>query len=133
MTDMQGNINVSREIQILVVDDFLTMRRIIRSALNQIGFGNIHEAENGEAALAIMRGKKIDFVISDWNMPKMMGIDLLKAVRASEATKDIPFLMVTAESQKENVMEAVKSGVSSYIVKPFTRETLEQKLQAIFK
>lgn len=133
MTDMRCELNVSKDIQILVVDDFLTMRRIIRTALNQIGFGNIHEAENGEAALAIMRGKKIDFVISDWNMPKMMGIDLLKAVRANEVYKDIPFLMVTAESQKENVMEAVKSGVSSYIVKPFTRETLEQKLQVIFK
>lgn len=132
MTD-RVNLNVSRDIQILVVDDFLTMRRIIRTALNQIGFGNITEADNGESALAVMRSKKIDFIISDWNMPKMMGIDLLKAVRANEATKDVPFLMVTAESQKENVMEAVKSGVSSYIVKPFTRETLEQKLEIIFK
>ena len=119
--------------KILVVDDFSTMRRIIKNILKQIGFTNVDEAENGQAALAkIGDGGNYDFVISDWNMPEMTGIELLKQVRANEATKDLPFLMVTAEAKKENVVEAVKAGVNNYIVKPFTAEVLQEKISKIF-
>ena len=119
--------------RILVVDDFSTMRRIIKNILKQIGFTNVDEAENGHAALAkIGDGGNYDFVISDWNMPEMTGIELLKQVRANEATKDLPFLMVTAEAKKENVVEAVKAGVNNYIVKPFTAEVLQEKISKIF-
>ena len=119
--------------KILVVDDFSTVRRIIKNILKQIGFTNVDEAENGQAALAkIGDGGNYDFVISDWNMPEMTGIELLKQVRANEATKDLPFLMVTAEAKKENVVEAVKAGVNNYIVKPFTAEVLQEKISKIF-
>ena len=119
--------------KILVVDDFSTMRRIIKNILKQIGFTNVDEAENGQAALAkIGDGGNYDFVISDWNMPEMTGIELLRQVRANEATKDLPFLMVTAEAKKENVVEAVKAGVNNYIVKPFTAEVLQEKISKIF-
>ena len=119
--------------RILVVDDFSTMRRIIKNILKQIGFTNVDEAENGQAALAkIGDGGNYDFVISDWNMPEMTGIELLRQVRANEATKDLPFLMVTAEAKKENVVEAVKAGVNNYIVKPFTAEVLQEKISKIF-
>jgi two-component system chemotaxis response regulator CheY len=119
--------------RILVVDDFSTMRRIIKNILKQIGFSNVDEAENGQAALAkIGDGGNYDFVISDWNMPEMTGIELLKEVRANESTKDLPFLMVTAEAKKENVVEAVKAGVNNYIVKPFTAEVLQEKISKIF-
>ena len=119
--------------RILVVDDFSTMRRIIKNILKQIGFTNVDEAENGQAALAkIGDGGNYDFVISDWNMPEMTGIELLKQVRANESTKDLPFLMVTAEAKKENVIEAVKAGVNNYIVKPFTAEVLQEKISKIF-
>jgi two-component system, chemotaxis family, chemotaxis protein CheY len=116
---------------ILVVDDFSTMRRIIRNILKQMGFSNILEAEDGKAALDVLKKEKIGLVISDWNMPQMTGLDLLKAVRASEEWKDLHFLMVTAEGQKDNVIEAVKYKVSNYIVKPFTPETLIEKLTKI--
>lgn len=125
--------HVPRDMKILVVDDFSTMRRIVRNILQQIGFTNIEEAEDGKVALNRLKSGGVDFVISDWNMPNMMGIDLLRHVRADESLKKLPFLMVTAESQKENVIEAVQAGVSNYIVKPFTAETLEQKLELIFK
>lgn len=125
--------HVSRDMRILVVDDFSTMRRIVRNILQQLGFANIDEAEDGQAALSKLRSGDFEFVISDWNMPNMMGIDLLRTVRADAELKDIPFLMVTAESQKENVVEAVQAGVSNYIVKPFTADTLEVKLELIFR
>ncbi len=125
--------HLSRDIRILVVDDFSTMRRIVKNILTQLGFHKIEEAEDGKIALAKLEANPFDFVISDWNMPNMMGIDLLRAVRAKDNLKSLPFLMVTAESQKENVIEAVQAGVSNYIVKPFTAETLEQKLGLIFK
>jgi two-component system chemotaxis response regulator CheY len=118
--------------KILVVDDFSTMRRIIKNILKQIGFTSIDEAENGEIALSKIGDGNYDFVISDWNMPEMTGIELLKMVRANEATKDLPFLMVTAEAKKENVIEAVKAGVNNYIVKPFTAEVLREKISKIF-
>ena len=125
--------HVSRNMKILVVDDFSTMRRIVKNILHQLGFSNIEEAEDGKVALNRLKGGGVEFVISDWNMPNMMGIDLLRQVRSDESLKKLPFLMVTAESQKENVIEAVQAGVSNYIVKPFTAETLEQKLELIFK
>ena len=118
--------------KIPVVDDFSTMRRIIKNILKQIGFANVDEAENGQVALSKIADGNYDFVISDWNMPEMNGIELLKSVRANETTKDLPFLMVTAEAKKENVVEAVKAGVNNYIVKPFTAETLQEKISKIF-
>jgi two-component system chemotaxis response regulator CheY len=116
---------------VLVVDDFATMRRIIRNILRDLEFKKILEAEDGTAAVDILKTQKVDLIISDWNMPKMTGLELLKWVRSNEDTKDIPFLMVTAEAQKENVIEAVKAKVSNYIVKPFTAQTLAEKLEKI--
>ena len=120
------------KMKILVVDDFSTMRRIIKNILRQLGFENIVEAEDGEAAIRKLQSERIDFIISDWNMPKMSGLELLKWVRSHDEFKDLPFLMVTAEAQKENVLEAVKAKVSNYIVKPFTAETLAEKIEKIF-
>jgi two-component system chemotaxis response regulator CheY len=126
--------HVPRTMRSLVVDDFSTMRRIVKNILGQLGFSNIEEAEDGKVALGKLKTGGYEFVISDWNMPNMMGIDLLREVRAADGSlKTIPFLMVTAESQKENVIEAVQAGVSNYIVKPFTADTLETKLEQIFK
>ncbi len=117
---------------VLVVDDFATMRRIVKNILSQLGFKNFIEADDGSVAWEILQKEKVDFIVSDWNMPKMPGIELLKKVRADEKLKDIPFLMVTAEAQKENIIEAVKAKVSNYIVKPFTPETLGEKIEKIF-
>lgn len=125
--------HVAKDMKILVVDDFSTMRRIVKNILTQLGFSKIEEAEDGKVALQKLESGGFQFVVSDWNMPNMMGIDLLKAVRANESLKTIPFMMVTAESQKENVLEAVQAGVSNYIIKPFTAETFETKLELIFK
>jgi two-component system chemotaxis response regulator CheY len=118
--------------KVLVVDDFATMRRIIKNILLQLGFKNILEADDGTTAWEILNKEKVDLIISDWNMPKMTGIELLKKVRGDDRFKDLPFLMVTAEAQKENIVEAVKYRVSQYIVKPFTPETLQEKLKKIF-
>jgi len=123
---------VDRAIPILVVDDFATMRRIIKTSLRQLGFENITEAEDGKVALSKLQAGDYKLIISDWNMPNMMGIDLLRAVRGDERLKPTPFLMVTAEAQKENVLEAAKAGVSNYIVKPFTANDLQKKLELIF-
>ena len=120
-----------KDLTVLVVDDFATMRRIIRNILRDLGFQRILEAEDGTAAVDILQTQKVDLIISDWNMPKMTGLELLKWVRSNEDTKDLPFLMVTAEAQKENVIEAVKAKVSNYIVKPFTAQTLAEKLEKI--
>jgi two-component system, chemotaxis family, chemotaxis protein CheY len=121
-----------QNMKILTVDDFSTMRRIIRNMLRQLGFTNILEAEDGAEALSLLQREKVDFVISDWNMPNMSGLDLLKAIRADENLKPLPVLLVTAEALKENVLEAVKAGVNNYVVKPFTAETLKEKIDAIF-
>ena len=121
------------KMNILVVDDFETMRRMIRDILKQLGYENIHEAENGADALGVLKKEKIQFIISDWNMPQMSGIELLKTVRATEEWKDLPFLMITAESQKEKIIEAVKYKVSNYIIKPFTPEALMEKINKIFE
>lgn len=120
------------KMRILVVDDFATMRRIIKNILRQAGYENIVEADDGATALPKLKTDRIDLVIADWNMPNMSGLDLLKAVRSDEGLKDIPFLMVTAEAQKENIVAAVQSGVSNYVVKPFTPETLRGKIEQIF-
>jgi len=125
--------SVNKNLKILVVDDFATMRKVIRNLLKQGGFENIVEAEDGVAALKILQSQKVDFVISDWNMPNMSGLELLKAVRGSDDLKELPFLMVTAEALKDNVVAAVKAGVSNYIVKPFTAEVLTEKIEKIAK
>ena len=119
--------------RVLVVDDFSTMRRIVKNTLRQIGFTNIEEAEDGQKAYDRLSVENFDFVVSDWNMPNMTGIDLLRKVRATPQIKDIPFLMVTAEAKQENIVEAIKAGVSNYIVKPFTVATLDEKIKKIFK
>lgn len=119
--------------KIMVVDDMSTMRRIVRNVLKQIGFTNVEEAENGKEALDKLKAEPYGFVVSDWNMPVMTGIDMLRAIRADGSLKDIPVLMVTAEAQKENIVEAVQAGVSNYIVKPFTAEALQDKMGKIFK
>jgi two-component system chemotaxis response regulator CheY len=121
------------KMRILVVDDFATMRRIIRGLLKELGFTNVEEAEDGVVALAMLKREAFDFVVSDWNMPNMTGIDLLKAIRADAALSHLPVLMVTAEAKKENIIEAAKAGASGYVVKPFTAATLDEKLQKIFK
>jgi len=117
----------------LVVDDFSTMRRIIRNLLKELGFNNVDEAEDGVQALNTLRGGGFQFVISDWNMPNMTGIDLLRSIRADAALKHIPVLMVTAEAKKENIIAAAQAGASGYVVKPFTAATLDEKLTKIFK
>ena len=119
-------------IKVLVVDDMSTMRRIVKNVLRQIGFSDIVEAENGQDALTKLKAGGFGSVVSDWNMPVMQGIELLRAVRADTELKTIPFLMVTAEAQKENLIEAVQAGVSNYVVKPFTAEVLQGKLEKIF-
>ena len=117
---------------VLIVDDFATMRRILKNIMKQLGFSNIIEAENGKDALKQLKAESVGLVLCDWNMPEMAGIDLLNAVRGDDQLKQTPFVMVTAEAQKENILEAVKAGVSSYIVKPFTAETVEEKLKKVF-
>jgi two-component system chemotaxis response regulator CheY len=117
----------------LVVDDFSTMRRIVRNLLKELGFTNVQEAEDGVDALAKLRADPFDFVVSDWNMPNMTGIELLRAIRADEKLKHLPVLMVTAEAKKENIIEAAKAGASGYVVKPFTAATLDEKLKKIFQ
>ena len=123
----------NKNMRVLVVDDFSTMRRIIKNILRQLGFSDIVEADDGTTAWEALNRDKIEFVISDWNMPKMTGIELLRKVRSSEEFAVLPFLMVTAEAQQQNIIEAVQAKVSNYIVKPFTAETLGQKIDKIFE
>lgn len=120
------------KMKILVVDDFSTMRRIVKNILKQLGFENIEEAEDGVQALNKLKGGSFDFVVSDWNMPNMEGIDLLKHIRATSELQHIPVLMVTAEAEKEKVVEAIKAGCNNYVVKPFTAEVLKEKMDKIF-
>jgi two-component system chemotaxis response regulator CheY len=117
----------------LVVDDFSTMRRIVRNLLKELGFTNVEEAEDGVDALNKLRGGNFDFVVSDWNMPNMTGIDLLREIRADDRLKRLPVLMVTAEAKKENIIAAAQAGASGYVVKPFTAATLDEKLKKIFQ
>jgi len=122
-----------KSMRVLVVDDFSTMRKIIKNILRQLGFTNIVEADDGSTAWEVLNKDNIEFIVSDWNMPIMSGIELLRKVRGSEEYADLPFLMVTAEAQQENIIEAVQAKVSNYIVKPFTPETLGQKIDKIFQ
>lgn len=125
MADISG-------LRIIAVDDFSTMRRIIKNLLKQSGFENVYEAEDGLKALEIIRAEKIDLIISDWNMPKLNGLELLRQIRQDPDLKRIPFIMITAESEKEKIIKAVQTGVTDYIVKPFTAKTLQDKINRIF-
>lgn len=127
---MKTELNLN--MKVLIVDDFATMRKIVRNILKQIGFTNIVEADDGANALSIIKQEKIDFVVTDWNMPNMTGLELLKNIRSTEKAKDVPVLMVTAEGLAENVVDAVKAGVDNYVVKPFTAETVQEKIEQIF-
>jgi two-component system chemotaxis response regulator CheY len=120
-------------LKFLVVDDFSTMRRIVRNLLKELGFTNVDEAEDGVVALAKLKGGSFDFVISDWNMPNMTGIELLRAIRADATLRSLPVLMITAEAKKENIIEAAQAKASGYIVKPFTAAVLDEKLNKILK
>jgi len=120
-----------QNMKILVVDDFSTMRRIIKNILLEIGYHNVEEAEDGNAAMQKLRGGKFDFVITDWNMPNMSGLELLTAVRQDPSLMSTPVLMVTAEAAKENVISAVQAGVNNYIVKPFTAAVLKERIDLI--
>jgi two-component system chemotaxis response regulator CheY len=122
-----------KNMKFLVVDDFSTMRRIVRNLLKELGFTNVDEAEDGVAALSKLKGSNFEFVVSDWNMPNMTGLELLKAIRADATLKHLPVLMVTAEAKKENIIEAAQAGASGYVVKPFTAATLEEKLNKVFE
>ena len=122
---------MSAEPRFLIVDDFSTMRRIVRNLLKEIGFGNAEEAEDGAVALNMLKASKFDFVVSDINMPNMNGFELLKKIRADDALKSTPVLMVTAEAKKEDIILAAQTGANGYIVKPFTKATLEEKVQKI--
>lgn len=122
---------VDKNMQILIVDDYKTMLRIVRNLLKQIGFDNVEEAYDGQMALTKMQERKFGLVISDWNMEPMSGFELLKQVRATDSMKDTPFIMVTAESKTENVVAAKQAGVNNYIVKPFNADTLKQKLVSV--
>lgn len=121
-----------KDTKFLVVDDFSTMRRIVRNLLKELGFLNVQEAEDGADALAKLRADKFDFVVSDWHMPNMTGIELLQAMRAEDKLKHLPVLMVTAEAKKENIVLAAQVGANGYVVKPFTAAMLDEKLKKIF-
>jgi two-component system, chemotaxis family, chemotaxis protein CheY len=118
--------------KILIVDDFSTMRRIVKNLLRDLGFSNTHEADDGNSALPMLKNGEFDFLVTDWNMPGMTGIDLLKAVRADDKLKTLPVLMVTAEAKREQIIEAAQAGVNGYVVKPFTAQALKEKIEKIF-
>ena len=122
-----------KNMSFLVVDDFPTMRRIARSLLKELGFTNVDEAEDGQDALNKLRAGNFEFVVSDWNMPNLDGLEMLKEIRQDDALKDLPVLMVTAEAKKENIIAAAQAGANGYVVKPFTAATLEEKLNKIFE
>ncbi|MCI0508795.1 MULTISPECIES: chemotaxis response regulator CheY [Chromohalobacter] len=122
-----------KNMSILVVDDFPTMRRIVRSLLKELGFNNVDEAEDGQEALNKLRAGGFEFVVSDWNMPNLDGLSMLKEIRQDDALSELPVLMVTAEAKKENIIAAAQAGANGYVVKPFTAATLEEKLDKIFE
>lgn len=124
---------LNKDTKILVVDDFSTMRRIIKNLLRDLGYTNVDEADDGTTALPKLKTGTFGFLISDWNMPGMTGLDLLKAVRSDDKLKDLPVLMLTAEAKKEQIIEAAKAGVNGYIVKPFTAQVLNEKIDKIFQ
>lgn len=124
---------MNKNMKILIVDDFSTMRRIIKNLLRDLGFTNTQEADDGSSALPVLKGSDFDFLITDWNMPGMTGIELLKAVRADDGLKNLPVLMVTAEAKREQIIEAAQAGVNGYVVKPFTAQALQEKIEKIFE
>ncbi|RKP45374.1 chemotaxis response regulator CheY [Pararobbsia silviterrae] len=124
---------VDKNMRILVVDDFPTMRRIVRNLLKELGFSNVDEAEDGAAGLAKLKGGGFEFVVSDWNMPNMDGLTMLKEIRADASIANLPVLMVTAEAKKENIIAAAQAGANGYVVKPFTAATLDEKLSKILE
>lgn len=124
---------MDKNMRILVVDDFSTMRRIIKNLLRDLGFNNTSEADDGTTALPMLQNGSFDLLITDWNMPGMQGIDLLRSVRADPHLKALPVLMVTAEAKREQIVEAAQAGVNGYIVKPFTAQTLKEKVDKIFE
>ena len=123
----------STDMKFLIVDDFSTMRRIVRGLLKEIGYNNAEEAEDGAVALGMLKNQKFDFVVSDINMPNMNGFELLAAIKKDESLKHLPVLMVTAEARKEDIVRAAQDGAAGYIVKPFTKATLEEKVQKIMQ
>lgn len=122
---------MDKNMKILIVDDFSTMRRIIKNLLRDLGYNNTHEADDGNTALPMLKNGDYQFVVTDWNMPGMQGIDLLKAIRLDDKLKHLPVLMVTAEAKREQIIEAAQAGVNGYVIKPFTAETLKEKLDKI--
>ena len=124
---------MNKDINILIVDDFSAMRQIIRDLLHELGFDNTAEADDGQTALPMLKTGKFDFLVTDWSMPDMDGLTLLKTVRADEQLADLPVLMVTAEAKREQIVDAAEAGVNAYIVKPFTAETLKDKIDKIFR
>ena len=122
-----------KNLRILVVDDFPTMRRIVKGLLSELGYRNIAEAEDGKQALSVLQSQPIDFVVTDWNMPNMQGIDMLRAIRSDSRLRSIPVLMVTAEAKREQIIEAAQAGVNGYVIKPFTGVTLKEKIGKIFE
>ena len=130
---MKGATTIDRKMRILIVDDFANMRHVMRKTLLELGYTNVSEAAGGaDAVRKIEEGERFDLIISDWNMPQMTGLDLLKYVRAAEKVGKTPFLMVTAEAKRDNIINAAKAGVSQYIVKPFTSESLQEKIETMF-
>lgn len=126
-------VTLDKGMKILIVDDFSTMRRIIKNLLRDLGFTNTHEADDGSTALPLLKGGDFDFLVTDWNMPGMTGIDLLKAIRADEKLASLPALMVTAEAKRDQIIEAAQAGVNGYVVKPFTAQVLKEKIDKIFE
>ncbi len=124
---------MNKNMKILIVDDFSTMRRIIKNLLRDLGFNDTTEADDGQTALPLLKSGKFDFLVTDWNMPGMDGLTLLKTVRADEELKHLPVLMVTAEAKREQIVEAAQAGVNGYVVKPFTAVTLKEKIEKIFE
>ena len=124
---------LNKNMKILIVDDFSTMRRIVKNLLRDLGFNNTQEADDGLTALPLLKKGGFEFVVTDWNMPGMQGIDLLKTIRADNDLKHLPVLMITAEAKREQIIEAAQAGVNGYIVKPFTAATLKEKLDKIFE
>lgn len=122
---------MSKDLKFLVVDDFSTMRRIVKNLLHDLGYPNVTEADDGKTALPMLQGGGFDFLISDWNMPGMSGLDLIKAVRSDAKLAKMPVLMLTAEAKREQIIEAAQAGVNGYVIKPFTAETLKEKLDKI--
>ena len=124
---------MDKNMKILIVDDFSTMRRIIKNLLRDLGFSNTHEADDGVTALPMLRSGDYDFLITEWNMPGMSGIDLLRAVRADDKLASLPVLMVTAEAKRDQIIEAAQAGVNGYVVKPFTAQALQEKIEKVFE